>query len=42
MSLGLVPFEPGRVDLPLEREVLLMKRDFLRERLVTVVELVHG
>src|SRR5215210_3354380 len=41
-SLGLVSFESGRVDLTLEREVLLMKRDFPRQWLMTVVEVAHG
>src|SRR5215210_7179924 len=41
-SLDLISFESGRVDLTLEREVLLMKRDFLRPWLMTVVEVAHG
>src|SRR6187401_865428 len=38
-NLGLVSFDSGRVDLPLEREVLLMESDLLRPWLVAVVEL---
>ena len=40
-NLGLVSFDSGRVDLPLEREVLLMESDLLRPWLVTMVELAH-
>jgi hypothetical protein len=40
-NLGLVSLESGRIDLPLEREVLLMESDLLRPRLVTMVELTH-
>ena len=40
-NLGLISFESGRVNLPLEREVLLMKSDLLRAWLVAVVELAH-
>jgi hypothetical protein len=41
-SLSLIPFESGRVELPLEREVLLMKCDLLRPWLMTMVEVAHG
>jgi hypothetical protein len=40
-NLSLISFESGRVDLPLEREVLLMESNLLRPRLVTMVELTH-
>ena len=40
-NLSLVSFESGRVNLPLEREVLLMESDLLRPWLVAVVELAH-
>ena len=40
-NLGLVSFQPGRVDLPLEREVLLMEGDLFGTWFVTMVELAH-
>lgn len=41
-SVGLIPFESGRLDLSLKREVLLMKCDFLRPWLMTMVKVAHG